>query len=148
MRQDNWTTVLFVIRSYRSLFVRMGIFMDKMFAHDRALKTIYVYKDWTIDNVKPNTDMFLGCNVLTGENGTHYNASHAGSDYACLDETGYPGYFTYKQYESSIVLPQIGLRNISDVYDLHGVKVRTVEQGIRNLPSGFYLVGGRKIFVK
>ena len=126
MRQDNWTTVLFVIRSYRSLFVRMGIFMDKMFAHDRALKTIYVYKDWTIDNVKPNTDMFLGCNVLTGENGTHYNASHAGSDYACLDETGYPGYFTYKQYESSIVLPQIGLRNISDVYDLHGVKVRTV----------------------
>ena len=71
--------------------------------------------------------MFLGCNVLTGENSTHYNASHAGSDYACLDETGSPGYFTYKQYESSIALPQIRLQNVKDVYDLRGVKVRTVD---------------------
>ena len=122
--------------------------MDKMFAYDRALKTIYVYKDWTIDNVKPNTNMFMGCNVLTGEYGTHYNASHAGSDYACLDEVGSPGYFTYKHYESSIALPQIGVRNIFDVYNLRGVKVRTVEQGIKNLPSGFYIMGDRKIYVK
>ena len=122
--------------------------MDKMFAYDRALKTIYVYKDWTIDNVKPNTNMFIGCNVLTGENGTHFNANHAGSDYACLDETGSPGYFTYKQYETGIAVPRIVIRNSPDVYDLRGMKVRTDGQGIKNLPSGFYLVGDRKIFVK
>lgn len=51
--------------------------MASMFAYDRALQRNYVFMDQAIDNVKPNTNMFTGCNVLTGENGTRYNASHA-----------------------------------------------------------------------
>ena len=122
--------------------------MDKMFAHCRALNTIYVYRDWTIENVKPNTNMFLGCNVLTGELGTRYNANHAGSDYACLDEKGSPGYLTYKDYVSDVSAIQSVYGRSFDIYDVQGVKVRTAEQGIENLPSGFYIIGNRKIYVK
>ena len=122
--------------------------MDKMFAHCRALNTIYVYRDWTIENVKSNTNMFLGCNVLTGELGTRYNANHAGSDYACLDEKGSPGYLTYKDYVSDVSSIQSAYGRSFDIYDVQGVKVRTAEQGIENLPSGFYIIGNRKIYVK
>ncbi len=122
--------------------------MDKMFAHCRALNTIYVYRDWTIENVKSNTNMFLGCNVLTGELGTRYNANNAGSDYACLDEKGSPGYLTYKDYVSDVSSIQSVYGRSFDIYDVQGVKVRTAEQGIENLPSGFYIIGNRKIYVK
>ena len=122
--------------------------MDKMFAHCRALNTIYVYRDWTIENVKSNTNMFLGCNVLTGELGTRYNANHAGSDYACLDEKGSPGYLTYKDYVSDVSAIQSVYGRSFDIYDMQGVKVRTAEQGIENLHSGFYIIGNRKIYVK
>jgi surface protein len=122
--------------------------MDKMFAHCRALKTIYVYRDWTIENVKTNTNMFTGCNVLTGEYGTRYNASRPGSFYARLDAKGAPGYLTYKDYVSDVsAIPSVHDRSF-DIYDVQGVKVRTAEQGIENLPSGFYIIGNRKIYVK
>jgi hypothetical protein len=92
--------------------------------------------------------MFLGCNVLTGELGTRYNVNHAGSDYACLDEKGSPGYLTYKDYVSDVSSIQSAYGRSFDIYDVQGVKVRTAEQGIENLPSGFYIIGNRKIYVK
>ena len=72
-------------------------YMSRMFQQCSKLKTIYVSNDWSTANVTSSTDMFTGCSVLVGGNGTTYSSSHVNAAYARIDAAGTPGYFTYKE---------------------------------------------------
>ncbi len=78
--------------------------MYQMFYADRTLKTITVGNGWSTVNVATSTDsgkgstnMFYGCTVLKGQNGTAYDANIVDKTYARVDGgTSSPGYFTLK----------------------------------------------------
>jgi len=73
--------------------------MDYMFANTRgahALTTIYVGDSWDTSNVTNSHNIFKNAVSLVGGNGTVYDANHYGMDYARVDQTGSPGYLTYK----------------------------------------------------
>lgn len=68
-----------------------------MFRGCPALKTIFVdEKNWSTINVKYSDYMFSDCKNLVGGNGTKYDANQIGIEYARVDKTGAPGYFTAK----------------------------------------------------
>ena len=75
-------------------------YVGHMFAFCSKLKTIYVGSLFNLN--KLNTQgantyfMFDGCTALVGGNGTTFSADHTGPDYARIDATGTPGYFTAK----------------------------------------------------
>lgn len=58
----------------------------------------------TTSAVTNSTNMFYGCTKLVGENGTIYDSSHVDKEYARIDKTGEPGYFTDIKYKG-IYLP-------------------------------------------
>ena len=76
--------------------------MREMFSECEVLKTIYVatfdtsklayndINDWFSD------PMFKKCFELVGGNGTIYSSDHSYKDYARIDTSQTPGYFTYK----------------------------------------------------
>ncbi len=67
--------------------------MDNMFNKCRLLKTIIVSDKFVTDSVTSSTNMFYGCTVLTGANGT--TVSGLTHEYACIDGVdGKNGYFT------------------------------------------------------
>jgi len=65
----------------------------QMFAGCTQLTTIYG-EDWDLSLSEDGGDMFAGCVSLVGGNGTTYNSSHTNGEYARIDRTGTPGYFT------------------------------------------------------
>ena len=72
---------------------------DLMFSNSSGhstLTTIYVSNSWDMSHVTSSTDMFKGATNLVGGNGTTYNASNVDKTYARVDQTGTPGYLTYK----------------------------------------------------
>lgn len=68
--------------------------MDWMFNECTELKTIYVGDQWNIKSSASGYCMFDGCKNLVGGNGTTYDESHTGIEYAHIDVTGDPGYLT------------------------------------------------------
>ena len=70
--------------------------MMNMFYGDSKLKTIYASNQFVINSALLDQDMFYNCTALIGENGTRYNSSKVGKEYARIDEEGVPGYFTSK----------------------------------------------------
>ncbi len=66
--------------------------MSEMFAYCYRLKTIFVSDKWVTKGVKYSRDIFAGCYVLYGGNGTHCESSDI--KYACIDKDGTPGYLT------------------------------------------------------
>ena len=70
--------------------------MFNMFARTRAT-TIYASDKFTTDNVTESTDMFNNATNLIGGNGTKYDSSHRDKEYARIDTTENPGYFTLKE---------------------------------------------------
>ncbi len=74
-----------------------------MFNGCSKLTTITVGAGWNTDNVadsteagKGSTNMFYGCTVLKGQNGTTYNANIIDKTYARVDTADTPGYLTSK----------------------------------------------------
>ncbi len=66
-----------------------------MFSGCSSLMTIYVASDWDTKAVEQDENLFNGCILLTGGNGTKYNASNTSKSYARIDGGTYsPGYFT------------------------------------------------------
>lgn len=65
-----------------------------MFKDCQYLSTIFVTSDWDMSSVIDDQEMFDGCTLLVGGNGTTYSSSHIESDYAKIDESGSPGYLT------------------------------------------------------
>lgn len=66
--------------------------MRNMFAYCYHLKTIFVSDKWDIKGVYYYSDIFAGCYVLYGGNGTHCESSDI--KYACIDKDETPGYLT------------------------------------------------------
>ena len=71
--------------------------MSTMFKDDTNLKTIYVSDTWKLNRPKYSTEMFSGCEALTGGNGTVYNPQHVDGTYARIDTADAPGYLTFKE---------------------------------------------------
>ena len=71
--------------------------MEQMFWNSGQLKTIYTSNKFIISSVKKDTEMFKGCSNLIGENGTKYSDDNIGKEYARIDTSSTPGYFTLKQ---------------------------------------------------
>lgn len=63
---------------------------------DMVLKTIYANANLDFSQATAYANMFRACVDLVGGNGTTYNASYIGKDYARIDTAATPGYFTAK----------------------------------------------------
>ena len=68
--------------------------MEQLFWNSGQLKTIYTSNKFFISSVKKDTEMFKGCSNLIGENGTKYSDDNIGKEYARIDTSSTPGYFT------------------------------------------------------
>lgn len=71
--------------------------MNGMFKWCYDLTTIYVNDTWTTAKVTESTEMFLDCDVLVGEQGTHYDSTKIDKEYARIDKEiseGVKGYLT------------------------------------------------------
>ena len=71
--------------------------MGEFFWGDANLQTIIVGKGWSTAAITGTHEesTFKACNALVGENGTTYDESHIGIDYAHIDGgTANPGYLT------------------------------------------------------
>ena len=73
------------------------IAMGGMFMGCSNLRTIYVGSGWSTAAVEASAGMFSSCTSLVGGQGTTFNSSHVGIDYAHIDGgPSNPGYFTAK----------------------------------------------------
>jgi len=77
--------------------------MGNMFLDCSSLTTIVCNNTWTPTS---STNMFAGCTSLVGGLGTAFDSSHVDAEYARLDDTFIPGYFTAKRllaYEAQAI---------------------------------------------
>ena len=65
------------------------------FASNATITTLNL-STWNTSKVTNMMNMFYNCTSLVGENGTKYNATKIGKEYARIDKAGSPGYFTAK----------------------------------------------------
>ena len=73
--------------------------MRQMFFQCVSLKEICVSDAFNVSNVEESTDMFTGCTLLVGGNGTKYDSTRTNKEYACIDGgSSMPGYFTDKSH--------------------------------------------------
>ena len=70
--------------------------MYNMFGYTWAT-TIYASDKFITDNVTESTNMFNNATKLISGNGTKYDSSHIDKEYARIDTTENPGYFTLKE---------------------------------------------------
>ena len=77
------------------------IAMGGMFMGCSNLRTIYAGSGWSTAAVEASAGMFSSCTSLVGGQGTTFNSSHVGIDYAHIDGgPSNPGYFTEKGPEA------------------------------------------------
>ena len=70
--------------------------MQSTFSQCSGLETIYVGNGWSTENIEFGGDMFTGCTVLVGGEGTTYDANHVDYTYAHIDSATNPGYLAEK----------------------------------------------------
>ncbi len=70
--------------------------MQSLFNDCTNLTTIYAGSNWTTDKVTASESLFSNCTSLVGGNGTAYSTDNIGINYAKVDASGTPGYFTAK----------------------------------------------------
>ena len=70
--------------------------MQSTFSQCSGLETIYVGNGWSTENIESGGDMFTGCTVLVGGEGTTYDANHVDYTYAHIDKATDPGYLAEK----------------------------------------------------
>ncbi len=70
--------------------------MSYMFDDCGKLEKIVVGDAWSTSAVAASIFMFDGCKSLVGGNGTEYDSAHVDAEYARVDDSGLPGYLTYK----------------------------------------------------
>ena len=68
--------------------------MSQMFQDLPSLVTIYASEDFITSSVTSSTDMFYNDTALIGGNGTAFDWAKTEKEYARIDKTGQPGYFT------------------------------------------------------
>lgn len=79
--------------------------LSYMFENCSNLRKILTLKSFDISLVKATTRVFKGCDNLIGGNGTLYNSSNVGKEYAIIDgENGNHGYFTNKLDDNKSII--------------------------------------------
>ncbi len=81
--------------------------MSYMFCDCFELTTIEANERFDTSSVSDSVDMFSGCDELKGGNGTQYDEDYTDKGYARVDETGKPGYFTYRGPKISSILATV-----------------------------------------
>ena len=113
--------------------------MARMFYNCSNLTTIYCKDDWNSYVVSTSDDMFKGCTSLKGA--VAYNASKV--DVSMANPT--TGYFTTKDGGIESLESEAVPAARRGIYNLQGIKMQgTFDQ----LPAGFYIVNGQKVFKK
>ena len=123
--------------------------MREMFSGCSNLQTIHVGKGWqtaSFDDAAAQ-NMFYGCTSLVGGNGTAYDASYVGKEYARIDTEGTPGYFTnrapYVVYNDGVLV----FYNDGDINSRVGTKYTIYENPVPNndhILTGVYADGNYK----
>ena len=70
--------------------------MTGMFENMNDLEKIYVGNNFDVSKVNTDGNMFYDDTKLVGGNGTVYNSSYVGKEYARIDAANTPGYFSRK----------------------------------------------------
>lgn len=104
--------------------------MELMFSNDTSLTTIYASTNFVTTNVTDSTQMFDGCNVLDGGNGTTYlNANPKDKTYAHLDGgQSNPGYFRI----NTAVYPYVELNSSNAIVNQY----MSLDEAFSNMTSG------------
>ena len=108
--------------------------MSGMFSGCSSLKTIYSANTWRCDYSR---DMFKGCTQLKGA--VKYDESKV--DVTMANPT--TGYFSQK-LPSAIGRVVFDDNNAKQIYTLQGKRVNANQ---RQLPAGFYIVNGKKVYL-
>lgn len=73
-------------------------YMSTMFSGCTNLKKLYVSDSFVTDKVTSSDNMFTDAVAIEGGNGTVYSADHTDKEYARIDSTSAPGYFSARTY--------------------------------------------------
>ena len=79
-----------------SWYIPKLVNMNLTFCDCTNLEKIYVSVRWHFNNPNSNSQTFSSCSSLEGQDGTTYNWTRSGSDYAVIDDAaiGVSGYFS------------------------------------------------------
>ena len=106
--------------------------MTDMFKDCWNLQTIYVGRGWSTKRVVESHDMFYGCGLLVGGDGTAYTEDHTDVLYARVDSSKTPGYLTDRT-TSGIDINNATVTGIEETYVFNGSA-----RGIRPVPVVTY----------
>ncbi|MGM9800866.1 MAG: BspA family leucine-rich repeat surface protein, partial [Candidatus Limisoma sp.] len=104
-----------------------------------SLRTIYCNDDWNTSTVQYSDSMFDGCTSLNGA--VAYNSSKV--DASMANPT--TGYFTKKDGGVESLESEAVPAARRGIYNLQGIKM---QGSFDQLPAGFYIVNGQKVFKK
>ena len=113
--------------------------MDYLFYNCSNLTTIYCDDDWNTTTVAFSDYMFYGCTSLIGA--VAYNSSKV--DASMANPT--TGYFTKKDGGVESLESEAVPAACRGIYNLQGIKM---QGSFDQLPAGFYIVNGQKVFKK
>ena len=113
--------------------------MRFLFNNCANLTTIYCNDDWNTSTVQYCDSMFDGCTSLVGA--VAYDASK--TDVTMANPT--TGYFTKKDGGVESLESEAVPAARRGIYNLQGIKM---QGSFDQLPAGFYIVNGQKVFKK
>ena len=91
--------------------------MGSMFFGCAMLRTIFCEGDWS-ELTASGSDMFYGCALLTGGNGTTYDSGNVNKAYARVDKDGAAGYFTSKKaWNAAKIKLKASIDDMNALYD-------------------------------
>ena len=109
------------------------------FCSCNSLRTIYCNDDWNTSTVQYSDSMFDGCVSLKGA--VEYDSSKV--DVTMANPT--TGYFTKKDGGVESLESEAVPAARRGIYNLQGIKM---QGSFDQLPAGFYIVNGQKVFKK
>ena len=135
--------------------------MVYMFRGCSALKTIYVSELWNLESIVEYSSLFSSsgtgnmfgterywanneektgyCVSLVGGNGTAFDAEHTDGEYARIDTTEAPGYFTYKAAPAPVHAP--GWAQEGGVWRYYGTDGKAYANRWLNYGGAWYYFG-------
>ena len=113
--------------------------MDYLFYNCSNLTTIYCNDDWNTSTVAFSDYMFYGCTSLIGA--VAFDSSK--TDVTMANPT--TGYFTKKDGGVESLESEAVPAARRGIYNLQGIKM---QGSFDQLPAGFYIVNGQKVFKK
>jgi len=142
--------------------------ISNMFTNCSELVTIEVGNTFTFENSTTGDNMFVGCTKLEGGAHTQYSNTHVDKEYARIDTTTTPGYFTCELEVNTIEISQVPTKNsykfgdtfdptnlsiklnytISPLYDIVTYADNESDFQFTNLPSNWNLTDQTYVTIK